>query len=127
MRLDLRCPTDVFAGFKSGLYKAIIVTGTRKPGESGSNVNLGDLVVVKNCNSPSQVTFEVHKILKYIGASTLETALGDLSSDVFPGTKDYDKPPFYLATNDGTGLLPRLNEGIYAIIIRQYKKKGRTG
>ena len=127
MKLDLRCPTDVFAGFKSGLYKAIIVTGTRKPGESGSNVNLGDLVVVKNCNSPSQVTFEVYQISKYMGASTLETALRDLSSNVFPGANDYDRHPFYLAQNDATGLLPRLYEGIYAILIRQYKKKGRTG
>ena len=120
------CPTDVFAGFKSGLYKAIIVTGTRKPGESGSNVNLGDLVVVTNCISQSRLTFEVSQLVKYMGASTLDTALEDLRARFNYG-EGSERSQFYLATNDGTGLLPRLNEGIYAIIIKQYKKKGRTG
>ena len=127
MKLNIECQTDEFLGFKSGLYKSIVVTGGRKPWENGYDVNLGDLVVVKNGHSPRALTFKVSQLIRYSGASTLETALDDLKERLGSSGEAYENATFYLAPNAETGSMPFLTEGIYAIMIEHYSKGAARG
>ena len=125
MRLDLKCKEDVFAGFKLGEFKSIIVEGSRKQWEFGSYVNLGDLVFVTSPKSKSPVVREVSQFIRYAGAATLDTALEELKKEFGFAIEGREICKFYLAPNEVLGFMSYLYEGVYAITTRTFKKKFR--
>ena len=124
MRLDLKCQTDEFAGFCSGLYKAIIVEGKRKLWEYGTRVKIGDSVAVTNCISPAPITFEVSQVINYMGAATLETAIEDARCRLGSSAEGYEFLRIYTPPNGRDGFLPSLAEGIYAIMLKKNISEG---
>lgn len=127
MRLELKCQADAYAGFKSGLFKAIIVEGRRNLWQIGSPVNLSDIVVVTNCDSDSRLVFQVYQIALYMGASTIKHALEDVNAQLHLCAENYESTRIYMAPNERAGLLPMLSEGIHAIMIKPYEKKPTEG
>ena len=127
MTLYLNCPTDEFAKFKSGIYKSIVVEGTRKIWEGGPDIHLGDLVTVTNCNSKEILSFKVSEFTRYTGAHTLESALNDLRGRFGLNGDSHANIPFYQAQHDKPGLMPFLYEGIYAIMIKRYRTRAGRG
>lgn len=127
MRLELKCQADAFAGFRSGLFKVIMVEGRRNLWKIGSPVNLSDIVVVTNCDSDSRLVFQVYQVALYMGASTLKHALEDVNAQLHLGAENYEYPHIYMAPNERAGLLPMLSEGIHAIMIKPYEKTTEGG
>ena len=126
MSLDLKCDADAFAGFSSGLYKAIIVEGKRKTWEYGTGIRLGEEVVVRNCASPAYLQFKASQVITYMGAAKIETAFDDVRSRI-AGSEGYEDLRIYLAENGMASLMPHLNEGIYVIMINPLVNTGNGG
>ena len=131
MRLALTCPVRQsydYSRFKSGEYEAIVVGGTKKLQDSSHDINLGDLVDVSNGHSSDVLTFKVSQLMKYTAAYTFESALSDFRTRAAMNGFRYDTAGLYLAPNGNAGLMPFLREGIYVIMIKEYKPKtGRGG
>ena len=127
MKLDLRCQADAFAGFKSGLYKAIVVEGKRKTWDNATNIGLRDVILVRNCDSQVRLLFDISKVVSYSGAATLETALKDVRVRLGSADYAYEDEPLYVAQNERDGFLPMLYDGIHALIIKPHTRRAGEG
>ena len=126
MILNFKCETEEFQKFKNGMYTSILIVGTKKPYENAYKVDLGDVVAVSNCVSDETLSYRVSQLFKYMGASTQESALGDLRARI--GLADSQKAesiPIYVASDKPGSPISYLYEGIYALMIERYRN--RTG
>lgn len=118
MSIDLKCDADAFAGFSSGMFKAIIVQGKIRPWGYGTRINLHDSISVRNCSTPAKLDFTVSQLVTYMGAATIETAIDDVRRRFIEGAEGYEDLRIYVAPDNTPGFAPRFYEGIHAIVIR---------
>ena len=124
MILNFKCETEEFLKFKNGMYTSILIAGTKKLYENAYRVDLGDVVAVSNCVSDETLTYRVSHLIKYTGASTHESALGDLRARIgLTDIQGTESIPIYVASDKPGSPIPYLYEGIYALLIERYRNR----